>query len=376
MCDALAKAGVDTLIVTTNADGDRTLDVPIGKPTAWRGVPALFFNRDFSESFKYSFALARWLRRHVTEFDVVHIHAVLSHTCLSAASACRTHRVPYILRPLGTLAPWSLRQKAFRKRVTLALGARRAILAAGAVHCTSDEECRGVEQAFPGVNGVVIPLGIEDAFFDKTPPGGAERNGDPYVLALSRIHPKKNLEALIVAFLAAAAGQRDRWRLVIAGDGEPHYVEQLRQFATQGDGDHRVTFAGWVDGAQKHALIQRASLFALASLHENFGVSVLEALASGVPAILSGEVDLAGAVRQHAAGWVVEPTVGSIRAGLADAFSNPVERLARGGAARRLAGRFAWPGIASEIVELYLRLRPGGAPAGHPILSSATTAGH
>src|SRR5690242_6756974 len=112
MCDALVKAGVDTLIVTTNADGERTLDVPIGEPTMWRGVPAVFFNRTFSESFKYSPGLARWLRRHVTEFDVVHIHAVLSHTCLSAASACRTHRVPYILRPLGTLAPWSLRQKA------------------------------------------------------------------------------------------------------------------------------------------------------------------------------------------------------------------------------------------------------------------------
>src|SRR5262249_8035955 len=162
----------------------------------------------------------------------------------------------------------------------------------------------------------------------------------------SRIHPKKNLEALIAAFLAAAPSQHERWRLVIAGDGEPHYVEQLRQLAAQGDRDGRVTFAGWVDGAQKHALIQRASLFALASLHENLGGSVLEALASGVPAILSADVDLANAVRQHAAGWVVQPTIESIREGLADAFSHPAERSARGGAARILARRFAWPGIA------------------------------
>jgi glycosyltransferase involved in cell wall biosynthesis len=222
----------------------------------------------------------------------------------------------------------------------------------------------------------VIPLGIDQAFFDSPPVERLDGDGDPYVLALSRIHPKKNLEALIAAFLAVAANQRDRWRLVIAGDGEPHYVEQLRQLAAHSDGDGRVTFAGWVDGVKKRALIQRASLFALTSLHENFGVSVLEALASGVPAILSTEVDLANAVRQHAAGWVVQPTVESIRAGLADAFSHPGERSARGRAARILAGRFAWPGIAAEIVDLYLRLRPGAAPAGHPILSSATTAGH
>ena len=376
MCDALVKAGVDTLIVTTNADGGRTLQVPVGKPTAWHGVPALFFNRNFSESFKYSSGLALWLRRHVAEFDVVHIHAVLSHASLSAASACRTRRVPYVLRPLGTLAPWSLRQKAFRKRLTLALGARRAILAAGAVHCTSDEERRGVERAFPGVSAVVIPLGIDDSLFDTPPLTGSERNADPYVLALSRIHRKKNLEALIAAFLSATDGQREPWRLVIAGDGEPHYVEQLRQLAAQRGGGGRVTFAGWVDGAEKRALIQRASLFALASFHENFGLSVLEALALGVPAILSTAVDLADAVREHAAGWVVEPTVESIRTGLADAFSRPAERSARGASARTLARRFAWPDIAAELVDLYSRLRPGAASVGHPILSSATTAGH
>src|SRR5215510_3104601 len=63
MCEALVKAGVETLILTTNADGEGRLNVPIGVPTAWHGVAALFFNRDFSESFKYSSKLASWLRR-------------------------------------------------------------------------------------------------------------------------------------------------------------------------------------------------------------------------------------------------------------------------------------------------------------------------
>jgi glycosyltransferase involved in cell wall biosynthesis len=375
MCDALEKTGVNTLLVTTNADGERTLNVPVDAPTAWHGVRALFFNRDFSESFKYSSSLARWLRRHVREFDVVHIHAVLSHASLSAASACRTQRVPYVLRPLGTLAPWSLRQKAIRKRVMLALGARRAILAAGALHCTSDEERRGIERAFPGANAVVIPLGIDSVFFDETPVSWPERNSDRYVLALSRIHPKKNLEALIEAFLAVTAGQHEPWRLVIAGDGEAQYVEGLRQLARQKGGDGRVTFPGWVDGLKKRALIQKASLFALASFHENFGVSVLEALASGVPAILSSEVDLSETVRQHGAGWIVEPAVDSLRAGLTEALSDPVERSSRAASARVLAKRFAWPGIAMELSSLYQRLRLGSTQIGDQILSSATTAG-
>src|SRR5262245_57309374 len=105
MCLALKASGIDPLIVTTDADGDGRLRVPIGTPATWHDVPALFFERQFSESFKYSATLARWIRTHVKDFDVVHIHAVMSHACLAAASAARRHGVPYVLRPLGTLAP-------------------------------------------------------------------------------------------------------------------------------------------------------------------------------------------------------------------------------------------------------------------------------
>ncbi len=153
MCDALIKSGVETVIVATNADGNRRLEVPVGQRTAWHGVPALFFERNFSESFKYSSGLAHWVRDHVADFDVVHVHAVLSHSCLSAA--CRLPGRIAFRMCFDRSEHWHRGRsgrKPFRKRVTLALGARRAIYAAGAIHCTSDEERRGVEQAFPGAN--------------------------------------------------------------------------------------------------------------------------------------------------------------------------------------------------------------------------------
>ncbi len=143
---------------------------------------------------------------------------------------------------------------------------------------------------------VVIPLGVDPAFFSAPEPAWSERNRDRYVLAVSRLHPKKNLEALIEAFVDEASRREEAWRLVIAGTGEPHYVERLQSIRDRRtDRNRRVSFPGWVDGARKRELIARASLFALASLHENFGVSVLEALASGVPAFLSTEVDLSDA---------------------------------------------------------------------------------
>src|SRR4051812_48377431 len=89
MCRALIEQGIDAQIATTDADGDATLAVPLGTTTSWEGVPAIFFRRNISEAFKYSRGMAAWLDGHVASFDVVHIHAVLSHAPLAAAAACR-----------------------------------------------------------------------------------------------------------------------------------------------------------------------------------------------------------------------------------------------------------------------------------------------
>lgn len=359
MCRALKGRGVDQLLLTTDADGAGRLDVPIGEPIPWQGITTLFFHRDFSESFKYSNGLARWLRDRVTDFDVVHVHAVLSHACISAATACRRAGVPYIIRPLGTLAPWSLDQKALRKRLLLRLKGSGLIRAAAAIHCTSDQELSEIERAFPGAPGVVIPLGIDPVYLEQVPVEAASRARDPYVLVLSRLHPKKNLEALIEAFLTASSreGDRDRWRLVIAGSGDSEYEGTLKRLVHERHADERVSFAGWVDGEQKRELFRGASIFALPSRHENFGMSVLEALASGVPVVVSRQVDLAIAVAHGGGGWIVDTDVEGLVNGLQEAMGDTKERARRSGAARRLAEQYGWPGVAERITDLYEHVR-------------------
>jgi glycosyltransferase involved in cell wall biosynthesis len=354
MCGALADLGLAPTIVTTDADGGSHLPVTLGTLTQWQGVPALFFRKDFSESYKYSRSLAAWLEDHVRDFDVVHAHALLSHAPLAAAAACRRHGVPYIVRPLGTIARWSLGQKPWRKRALLALGARRALRDAAAIHYTSDEERIDAEQLFGLSDGVVIPLGIDPALLAEPALAAADREHDRFVLVLSRIHPKKNLEALIEAFVDARR-ERPDWRLVIAGDGDPGYVRSLHRLVLDRGATAHVTFAGWIDGAEKRALVRRASVFALASLHENFGISVVEALAAGVPAFLSRQVHLAAAVETAGAGWVVGSDVDSLRSGFMAALGNPADRESKARAARELARQFTWPIVGAELQRLYRR---------------------
>ncbi len=353
MCRALIDAGADTWIATTDADGPSHLPVPLGEPTTWDGVPALFFRKDATESFKYSRGLAQWLDGHVRDFNVVHVHAVLSHAPLAAAAACRRAGVPYVVRPLGTLASWSLGRKAWRKKLLLTLAAGRMLRGAASIHCTSEEERADLERAFGLTQGFVIPLGIDAKRLAASPEDFASRAADRYVLALSRLHPKKNFELLIDAFADAREQTGSGWRLVIAGSGDDEYARLLRGRVTARGAEAYVSFAGWVEGDAKRTLIQRASLFALPSRHENFGIAVLEALAAGVPAVISRDVQLGAAVDAHAAGWVVDGTRTAVAAALTTAITNDTEREQRGRAALSLAADYAWPAVARRLIVAY-----------------------
>lgn len=373
MCRALQSRGCETLVATTDADGPGRLPVELNKVVEHEGVPAVFFPRQWSEAFKFSRPLSRWLRANVRGFDTVHIHAVFSHACLSAASACRHHGVPYVVRPLGTLDPWSMRQKPFRKRLMWRLAASRMLRGAAAVHYTTSEE-KSLAETSLGVNhGFVLPLGIETGQFQPQTSGVSFRRqypslGDaPYVIVLSRIHPKKNLESLLEVFLAAV--KRDEfkdWRLVIAGDGDSDYVTSLTRLAQPGPEPGPVLFTGWLSGATKASALREAELLALVSHQENFGLCAAEALACGVPVIVSRQVNLAAEVEEVEAGWVAEPGASGLSLAFEAALASDSERRRRGEAGREYTARcFSWPSIAAELIDLYRNIasdavRPSG----------------
>jgi glycosyltransferase involved in cell wall biosynthesis len=353
---ALADQGVRVLIATTDADGPERLPVEAGAILNWQDIPAIFFRRQWSEGFKYSGPLAAWLRQHVVDFDVVHIHAVFSHACLAAAAACHRMGVPYIVRPLGTLDPWSLSQKPIRKRLLWHVGVRRMLANAAAIQYTTDAEQRLAEKPLGLDHGVVIPLGVDARLFEDTPlPGQVDPGGRPYVLVLGRIHPKKGLESFLNTFLQLASTSEFRqWRLVVAGDGEPEYVRSLKQSIKHRDGGAKIVFAGWLGGLDKVVALQCAALLALPSRQENFGLVVAEAMACATPVLISTEVNLADQITAAQAGWVVPLERTAVLETLAFALGHADERVRRGLAGRSLArAHFTWPVVATQLSRLY-----------------------
>ena len=357
MCQALQARGIEVVLVATDA-GLRQAEHPrAARAVDYEGVPAIFFPSQLGESFKYSRPLSVWLNTNVHRFDLAHIHAVFNHASITAARECRKARVPYVIRPLGTLDPWSMKQKPLRKRVFWSLTGDTMVSNAAAVHYTSQTEMTATEDLLGVNHGKVIPLGV-DVTAHTANSSARDRSSNPYVLVLSRLHPKKGLDVLIDAFIALT--QRpgfDRWRLVIAGDGPADYVALLKTRAAAAP--DRILFPGWIDGDRKHEMLSNASLLALPSYQENFGLCVMESLARSVPVLVSPHVNLADEIASANAGWIAAVETAALSATLADALSDREELARRGRAGKLLSHNYAWDRIADELVGLYTEIVNG-----------------
>jgi len=341
MCRALGDRGVEVVLASTSHGLARTRTDRgnEGGTTDFKGVSARLFLVQLGDSFKYSRPFARWLTANVREFDLVHIHAVFNHSSVAAAAACRDAGVPYVVRPLGTLDPWSMKQKPVRKRIFWRLLGKPMLERSAAVHYTAAAEKEATENYLGLNHGRVIPLGVDL----KNPISQTATH--PYVLSLSRLHPKKGLDVLIDAFKSR---KPDSWRLVIAGDGPPDYVSFLKQKVAGAKG---IEFMGWVEGEEKEALLLGASLFALPSYQENFGLSALEAMARGVPVLVTPQVNLAAEIEAAKAGWVIERE--ALSEELEGLLTDEADRTRRGRAAYDFAKRYSWETVAVNLVNLY-----------------------
>lgn len=331
MLAALAAVGVGVEGATTasGATGDAA-----GAPPIWR------FRRDLRAG-KPSLALLRWLRRRVVSYDLVHVHALFSFAPNVAAWLARSRGVPYVIRPLGVLNRYGMTaRRPWLKRLSLRMVEGPLLRDAAAVHFTSQAEADEAAELGIRMRGVVIPLGVEAS--PAGDPGLLRARlpvlapGSRVLLFLSRLDPKKNLEALIDAFGEVAAGE-PALRLLVCGSGEPGYVAALRRRADgRGLGD-RIVWAGEVRGAEKASAFALADLFVLPSHSENFGIAVVEAMAAGLPVVVSEGVPLANRIVEAGAGWRCGTDAASVAKALRAALDPAVDLRAVGARAMALA---------------------------------------
>ncbi|MDQ6676477.1 MAG: glycosyltransferase family 4 protein [Acidobacteriota bacterium] len=140
----------------------------------------------------------------------------------------------------------------------------------------------------------VVPHGVDPAFFSLR----LNASSRPYILAVSTLHPHKNLDALLHAF-AAFAQRRPEYRLVVAGLRGFH-AEALEALRNSLGLEAAVTFTGWIPREELYALFAGARAFVYPSRFEGFGMPILEAMAAGLPAACANVEPMAGIAEKAA----------------------------------------------------------------------------
>lgn len=299
-----------------------------------------------------------------TPARVVHAHGLWLRPLHYAASAARRQSAALVVAPRGMLEPWALRHRVWKKRLAAALLHPRALDRLAGWHATAAEEADHLRdlpawlRAPSAAPACVAPNGVAATAPAEAAPARAawlaaypNLRDKRVALFYGRFHRKKRVAELIGLWRARP---RPGWALLVAGLPGDHSLDELARLAGY-DPAAPVVVA---DGSGRPAPYPLAELFLLPSHSENFGQAVAEALAAGVPALVTDtlpwrELDAAGAGR--CVSWADYP------AALAALLEQPRPSLDALGASARswVLDRYTWEASARRLLDFYSGLRPG-----------------
>lgn len=297
------------------------------------------------------------LGTYLTQVDALHLHEFRTLEALLAVPLAGQHNTPLLLSPHGTLTTStgrSLLKHAWDGLLSPRV-ARHIQHIAALTRAESDEAqqlWRG--WGLPAPQAHLLPNGVDLDEFAQLPDASAFRtrwglDGARVVLFLGRLHPRKGGEALLRAFRQLAAPDL---RLVFAGPDEGAR-EDLQRLAS---GDARIVFTGFLDGGERLQALAAADLFALPAVGEGLSMALLEALAAGLPAIISPGCNLPEAAEAGAA-LLAEVDAEALQEALQSLLDDAPRRARMGEAARAFVRQhYAWDAIAAAYEALYQSL--------------------
>ena len=341
LAKAIADAGVETELLSTEAGA--------GWSATEGSLQIRVFRRDRPNSICPSSGLRDYLAR--ARADIFHHHSIWLRTLHYAHRAARTARAPLVISPRGMMDPWAWRHHSRRKVLARVFIHPGAFEAAAGWHATSDAEASEIRKLGFGQPVCTAPNGLADPgdtagaaeYWNELVPNARSKR---IALFYSRLHQKKRVIELIDTWLAHAPAD---WLLLIVGIPEQYSAKAINDYVVRAGGSGRVRA---FDGSDKPAPYPAASLFLLPSHGENFGLSIGEALANGLPVLVTDSTPWSR-VNELGAGWCVP--WGQFANALVAATSEGTDKLKeRGRTGRRwVLEQFSWETSARRLIEFY-----------------------
>ena len=321
---------------------------------AWHVSQLAAFHGVGPRGFKVSLPLIGALDR--AALEVLHVHGIWNFASLAGLQWQRRTQRPLVISPHGMLDPGALVFSPTKKRIVAALYERRALRSAAAIHALNAAEATAVRAYGIDVPIAVIPNGVDlpDESIVATRDWSPDRRRT--LLFLARIHPKKGVQELIVAWrqmLDRAPAIGARWRLTLAGWDDGGLIDAARQqVAELGLSDH-ITVPGALFGDAKHDAFAQAHAFILPSRSEGLPISVLEAWAYGLPVFMTAACNLPSGFAADAA-IRIETDSAALARVLAQRLAHDSDLPMIGANGRALAARdFSWDRVVDDYSALY-----------------------
>jgi glycosyltransferase involved in cell wall biosynthesis len=346
-----AKLGAQVTVLTTTYDSSRAVGTRHVRGVEVVYLPVLARYRALT----FNPGVVQFCRRRLREFDLVHIYGLYDLLGPAVGHYCHSRRVPYVLEPLGMIR--QIDRSFFLKKAWHTLFGRPLLQHAARLIATSQQEYREmIEDGFSENCLFLRYNGIESDDYVSLPPRDAFRAnhgislGEPMILFLGRIIPRKGVDLLIAAFAQACP---DVGRLVIAGpEGEPGHLHSLNESARTHGVVDRTLFTGPLLGDDKRSALVDADVFVLPSEYENFANSVAESIACGTPVVVTDRCGISEFVEQRV-GLVIPRTTEALTDALRRLLTDQTlrERFASG--CPEVAARLSWDGLIGPMMDLY-----------------------
>lgn len=361
MCEALVKMGHKVSLYTTNEFVLNQIDNEIVNfPMNHKGVKINYFPYLKNFSWVYAPKMGKYIRETIRDFDIVHIHNLyLYHTAITAFY-CRKYKIPYIIMPHGTLDPYMRKNGKLKKFIYHQLIENRNLNGAAFVHYTALEEKQlAHDQLGLRSQAYIAPLGINPSAFEVAAKEEALSHRyaflkDKFVfLFLGRLHYKKGLDLLIKGF-SQINKQFAETHLLIVGPDEGGYKEKILQWIQEEGIEKAVTFMGMLQGKDKAEAFAAADAFVLPSYSENFGITVIEAMVSRLPVLISDQVNISTPIKEAEAGLVIQCEVGKLRDAMAVLYNQPDlrHRLVEN-ATNLVNSTYTWDVAIKRLISMY-----------------------
>lgn len=360
---SLVKKGVEVTVFTTNVG---LKEIPANRESCIDGVKVFYFN--FSKFFEFSgptgwqfsWPMTLALKNKLKDFDLIHLSAIWNYPTAIAAYYCRKYKKPYLISTRGSLYPFTIRSKAWKKWIYYKLITRRDLKMASAIHYTTNDELDKCH-SFLGLKNRVFmaPNIIDFSEYADLPPKNQFRNAykipkdKKIALFLGRINPIKGFDTLIPAF-AEVFKKEPRAILVLVGGDENGYKKTVEEMIKKHNLENAVVFTGIIAGKDKMAVLLDSDIFVLPSYSESFGMAVVEAMYFGLPVVITENVGIASDVADAGAGIVIKKEDGQLEGAILKIFNNPVlaEEMSERG--KKLTEKeFSGSIVADKFIEVY-----------------------